>query len=41
MKYLEENSTFDYSKSEYKNSLDLFDQEKNGEASTEDIKRVL
>eukprot|EP00347_Sterkiella_histriomuscorum_P012760 403367326 len=41
MKYLEEEQTFDYSKQEYKTSLDLFDQDKNGQADIEDIKRVL
>jgi hypothetical protein len=33
---------FDYSKQEYKQSLELFDQDKGGKtADTEDIKRVL
>lgn len=32
---------FDYSKSEYKQSLDLFDEDKDGRANITDIRRVL
>mmetsp|Transcript_24704 Transcript_24704/g.24258 ORF Transcript_24704/g.24258 Transcript_24704/m.24258 type:complete len:101 (-) Transcript_24704:21-323(-) len=41
MKYLEESSTFDYPKNEYQQSLDLFDNDRNGEANIDDIKRVI
>ena len=41
MKYIDEQSLFDYAKAEFKNSLELFDQDRNGQADIEDIKRVL
>ena len=41
IKYIEEQSLFDYSKQEYKQSLDLFDYDKNGSADIADIRRVL
>ncbi|CDW81448.1 wd repeat-containing protein 31 [Stylonychia lemnae] len=41
MRYLDEEQTYDYNKQEYKQSLELFDQDKNGKADIEDIKRVL
>ena len=42
IKFLDDQSMFDYSKQEYKQSLELFDQEKGGKtADVDDIKRVL
>lgn len=39
--YLEKSSSFDYSKQEYKHSLDVFDYGKNGQANISDIERSL
>lgn len=41
IKYLDDSSTYNYTKQEYKQSIDLFDQDKIGVPDVDDIKRVL
>lgn len=41
MKYIDDSSSYDYSKEDYKDSLEQFDPDRKGLADIDDIKRVL